>query len=122
MPENKIINRKIKASSILEVVVALVLAMIVFGISMMLFANVVRSGVSLQQLHGTLLLNDLYIRTRENKSFYDEEIKEGDNIIHKKVSKFKNMPQLVLLELEIVNPEDKKLSSRKDIILIETDE
>lgn len=110
------------ASSILEVVVALVLVMIIFGISMTLLANVSRSGVSLQQFKGTLLLNELYTSTKDGKTFYDEEINEGGNVIHKKVSKYNKMPHLMLLELEIVNPEGRQLAQRKDLILLDTNE
>jgi len=59
MAELKMIKRRVKASSVLEVVVAMVLIMVIFGIAMMIVANVTRVSVSIEKIQAKAILNDL---------------------------------------------------------------
>ena len=55
----ELLKLKLSASSIIEVVIAMVLIMIVFGISMVSFTNVIRSSTSYQVVNANLALHHL---------------------------------------------------------------
>lgn len=55
------VGKRVKASSILEVVVSMVLIVIVFGIAMMIIANVTRTTVSGERLHAQAVLKNFEI-------------------------------------------------------------
>ena len=50
MAGRKLIRTKIMASTILEVIVAMVIIVVVFGIAMMIYTNVLRMSLSVKKI------------------------------------------------------------------------
>ena len=107
--------KKIKSSSILEVVVSLVLITIVFSISFMIYHNVMRSGISIQQMLASKKIEGYFTKTKTEKSFVNETIEEDDFIIQKKVSQFDNQPKIYKIEFEAYNKEQRLLAYQRSI-------
>lgn len=115
----RIIKKKVIASSIIEVIVAMVTVMIVFSLGMMIYVNVVKSSVSMQQMTLTLELKQISTQTLKDKSFFDDEIPFGNNTIIKRVSKYNDIENLYLIELEAQNPEEKVLAKRRELLYLQ---
>ena len=112
----------LKATSLIETVVALVMIMSVFSIGMMVYFNVIKSSYSLQQLKASLMLNELSKVTKEKKSFFDEQDSTETLVIYKRISKYENMENLVLLELEVLSKDSTKLASRRELVELDENE
>jgi Tfp pilus assembly protein PilV len=112
---------KLKAASLLEVVIAMVIISIVFGVGMMTYMNILKSSFSVQQLNATLLLNKIVEETKQEQSFFDETITEENITVYKKASKYQGNDNLVLLELEVLDAENKILANRKQLIRTEAE-
>jgi len=52
------LHSKVNASTILEVVIAMVMIMVVFSIATMIYANVMRSSLSVKKIHARAAINE----------------------------------------------------------------
>lgn len=92
---------RIQSATILEVVVAMVVIMLIFGISMMVYMNVLRSSSAYQLVYHHLLLRELSEETIVSKSYFDERIERQGVVVRKTVRKYGNSDKLIYLHLEI---------------------
>ncbi len=116
------ISHSIKASSLFETIVALMVIMIVFGIAMTIYVNVMRNSTSLSELKASLRLDELARETKEKKSYFDEKFEDESTLIEKKVTKYKDKEGLFLLDLQAFDKTNKRLAERKELLQDETNE
>ena len=113
-----LLTKKIKGSTLIEVLVAMIIVMVSFGIAMAIFMNISSSGNHAQQLKAQLLLNKAAIRTKAENSFIDE-ISEGESIIiNKTVTSYNGIPGLNLLLLQAFDINGKKIAERKELVIV----
>ena len=106
---------KVKAGTILETLIALVVVMDVFGISILIFENVTGGKSSVRQLAVNLILDDAMIETIKTGSFIDEDITVGDFVIKKTVEKYDNNDRLLIITLACSDKKGKELGSKKQL-------
>lgn len=94
---------KVKAATLIEVIVAMVMIMTVFGISMMIYLQVLHASISERQVRIGLILKKIGEDTISSKRFFDETIEEDEFSIHKSIATYDNRENLIHLHLEIVD-------------------
>ncbi len=111
-------NRKLVASTVVEVIVALVILMIVFGIGGMVYINIMKAR------HHRMLQTEELLTIEASKLTIpatlpaDKEYDLTEDIhIRTHMEHYKGNERLLLLELEAVDPQEKTLASLKKIIL-----
>jgi hypothetical protein len=119
MPGIKI--QTLKGGTLLEVLVSITIIMTVISISTMVFLNVTGSSYTGEKLNSSLILNEVSIETQNQKTFFDEEISIDNIIIKKKVDEYDGQNNLIMLQLSAYNQNEKLLSERKEILLIENE-
>lgn len=70
---------KVQASTILEVLISMIFIIVVFGIAMMIYTNVLRQSLSVQQLHAQAILKEVLLKA-ENQSYNFNESFEVDSL------------------------------------------
>lgn len=113
---------RIKASSLIETIVGLMVIVLVFGIAMTVYVNVMKNSTSLAELKASQRLEEIAVETRANKSFFNESFEEEGIKIEKTIGKYQNKEGLILLELLAKDPAERKLAERKEIISEELNE
>ena len=73
---------RLKADSLLETVVAAVLIVIIFGIAMMIYSNVIRSSLSVKQLQAASLLEEAAAEITNTRSITTGSVRKGDFTIY----------------------------------------
>ena len=117
-----ILKTKLKAATLIEAIVSMVIVTIetiAFGIGMMIYLNILRTTDYQRKLEARLLLNEIAIQTRKDKSFIDEVIENPKMRIRKSIIPYKNSENLGLLYLVAFDKQDKQLAERKELIFIE---
>jgi hypothetical protein len=108
---------KWKASSLIEVIVAMVVMVITFGIGMMIYHNILNSGINLQNIKAEMLLSKVSEETSLLKSYFDEDIIEGELLVRKKVGKYTDNASLLLVEIQVYSKDEKLLAEGNYLIL-----
>ncbi|QEC79321.1 hypothetical protein [Mucilaginibacter ginsenosidivorax] len=65
-------NGMLKAATIVEVVVALVIIVVVFGMAMMIFANVTQQAISTKKIRATAVLRNVLLKAEQSRQLPQE--------------------------------------------------
>jgi len=114
-----VLNRKIQASTLVEVIVALLIILTCFGMAMMAIDSNYKSSNThalIQAQQCVLMERD---KTMKEKRFIDEEISCGKIRIVKTLTAFPNSTELKVLEIQAFDANKKLLVSQRELIITE---
>lgn len=103
----------------MEVVIAMVLIIIVFGIAMSIFANVFRTSLSAKQLKAQATLQDIFLTSGPGQIFETRTFQSGDFTISQMVSPYGSSTDLVCVQLEAFDKNNESTAVSRKIILVE---
>jgi Tfp pilus assembly protein PilV len=110
---------KFRASSLVEVTVALVILVLAFGFSLMIYLNVTRSGQTLQKTRYSLLLKEYAENSKVGQQYVDEALEEEGYLLEREVTPYQGNPDLLLLTFTVSNRESKKvLVHQQEIVYV----
>lgn len=109
----------LKAATILESMIAMVVITVCFGIAAMIFVNVLNNDKDRASLKAILLLSRKSEIIKKEKFFIDGEEKENGYIIQKTFSKYPETENLLQMTLKAIDESGKVVKERKELIVIE---
>ncbi len=112
------LGKKIEGATIIEVLVALVIAMTILGIGMVLIANIGKNNNANIKYRSKLLLNERKIMIEKNIQIHEDSIHYGRVTIYEKVSSYSGYEDIYLLELKAFS-ERKNLLVERNLIIKE---
>jgi|SRR4051812_33591305 Tfp pilus assembly protein PilE len=113
------LNHQLKASTLVESLIAMVILIVCLGIGTMVFTNVLNSDRERKQLHATLLANEEAIKIKFQKNYLDSEEKVGDWTLKKTVEKYEATENLFLLSIAVLDNNSKIVFIRHELIIVE---
>lgn len=112
------LNFKIKAFTIVESMVSMVIVMLVFSLTSMVIVNVIKSGVSRDKQNAYMFVNAIRNETIQQARFIDETVEVNDILIQKTILEYKKSENLKVLLIEAFKGETKLFES-KEIVMVE---
>jgi Tfp pilus assembly protein PilE len=116
MDRLKLFKGKIQASSLVEVITALVIISVIFSIAIMVYLNVHRSGFSSRRLVGALLINEVLVNTLQEKRYQQVTITIDDFTIYQDIVSYKSASNLKVIILEARDVNGKLVAERKRLV------
>lgn len=113
------LSTKIRAFTILESMVAIVIVMIVFGLSSVVIINISSTGITKEKQQAFTLVQQLRNETLQQSRFIDESIELENLIIEKTILDYSTSSELKIL-LIIAYRGKEKLFESKELVLIKT--
>lgn len=107
---------KLKASTIIESITAMVIIGIVFIVGMMVFEQMLRSNPAPLKLRTKLAIDQIVQNTKGDDFFIDEEFEGKGFTIQKKVKVYKDYENLYELDLLAIDQEGKEFLRVKQLI------
>ena len=114
-----LLKKKIKGSTLVEALVALVIATFSIGIAAAIFGNVMSFNNYNAKSRAVVLLNKISIETKKEKWCLDEKIETDEFTIMKKISPYKNTTGLSALSLKAFDKSKKPVADRTELIITE---
>lgn len=114
------LNQSIKAFTILESMVAIVIVMIVFGLTSVVIINISSSGITNEKQTAYALVNELRNETLQQSRFIDEVIESKNLRIEKTILDYQSSQELKILLIEAFKGKEKLVES-KELILLKTE-
>ncbi len=111
------LNTKIKAFSIIESMVALVIVVLMFSLSAMVFANVASTGSTREKQDAYMLVKLMRNETFKNQRFIDEVVVLKNITIEKTLLDYQRTDNLKILQIKAIKNE-KQLFETKEIISV----
>lgn len=112
---------KVKASTLLEVIVAMVVILIVFVLATGIYANVMRSSPSVKQQRVKAIISGLMGESITKGNWKDEVINIDSIAFQKTVTPYQTYSDLVLMQV-IAIEQGKEIEMVKRIIKVRKDE
>lgn len=110
---------KVKASSLVEVIVALVIITVSFAVCVVVFTQTGFSSYNRYENKGTEILHAYVYKTRLNKNFGNEKTKMESYWIKRTVTPYNNLHNLLLIEFEIADLSNRVFKKEKLLVLNE---
>jgi Tfp pilus assembly protein PilV len=111
-------DKRLKGSTLLEALIAMVLLLICIIVSAGVINNIVQSADSADKLRAELLLSKWMSDTRYNSQFVDEETTSADLKLTKKVTRLTGYDDMVYIRLVATNKEARVVGEKKMLIKI----
>lgn len=110
-------KKKLRASTLIEAIVALVIIMLVFSIIMNFYLRQVKSSSQLNKLNIHFILNKIVNNEDVEQLYNDTEYKFESFMIKKTVSQYKNKENLFLLKYECLDTNKTILLQKRKVML-----
>ncbi|MDF2456906.1 MAG: hypothetical protein K0R51_2899 [Cytophagaceae bacterium] len=118
----KLLSVRLKASSLIETIVAMMIVMLVFFVAMSIYVNVLRNGITLSEISAAQQLQVLAEETVKNKSYFNENLVLETLTITKNCASYNSSTELFLLDLEAKDKSGRTVATRKELILKSSNE
>lgn len=113
------LNHPLKASTLVESLIAMVILIVCMGIGTMVYTNVLNSDKERKVLHASLLANEEFLKTTSGKSYLDAIKQEGEWTLQKTVEKYDQTENLFLVSITVLDRDKKIIAIRRDLIIAE---
>lgn len=113
------LNYKLKAATLMESLIAMVIIVVCLGIGTMIYTNVLNSDKQRLKFKALLMLNKEAAQIKAEKIFFDGEKQVGDYRIKKTIKKFEQTENLYTLALVVLDKDGKIIGSRNELISTE---
>ncbi len=113
----KPIIKKIKASSLLETMIALTISSFLFALVTVVFVQITSKSVSRSRIKVHELLNVYSTETIEQKSYFDGDYLQDEYVIRKRFSKNDSFPGLIKCEFFIYGNDNQLLEKIGKMVL-----
>ncbi|MBS7562777.1 hypothetical protein KHS38_00025 [Mucilaginibacter sp. Bleaf8] len=117
MARSKIRSVKLTASSILEVVVSMVVIVMVLGIAMMIYTNVMRLSLSERRLRAQVRLQQAMLELEHPLSYGAKEDNNEDWTIEKDILPYEGNARLQEVHLVLYDERHEKISEIRKIVI-----
>jgi len=118
----KLILAKVRAFTILETMVALTIALLMFGMMSSLFIQISRKSYSSRKLKAHELLNSFVISMSQNDSFYNSKMNIDGYLIKTRFTKVDSFPLLFKSKFEIYDDKGQLLDQVNKFIISQKSE
>jgi hypothetical protein len=113
----RLINSKLKAFTLLETMVALVIIFTVFGITTAVITQTALHGISIRKLRAESLLNEYAGRTIRQKEFFNAEERRDDFLLRREMTLYPGYDSLLCIHYYIYNPDRQLLHDWQQLIV-----
>jgi Tfp pilus assembly protein PilE len=110
------LKERLPASSILEVIVSMVIIVIVFGIAMMIYTNVLRLSLSAKKLKAQALLQETMLKAEHNTENITQSITINDFRIEQEVKPYPDNAGLTEIHLTAFDANQQKIAELQKVI------
>lgn len=107
---------RLKGSTLIETLVAMVIIIICFGIGLLIYVNVLASDNRYQKFHAFNLLKNLSLSIQQENNFLDGDFEVDNIILKKRVVKYPMATGLVQLSLSAYGKNGKLLAQQREIL------
>ena len=120
--KEKYLIRKLKASTLVETIIAMLIVTIAFSLALLLMINISRSSNNSLKTKAYFLANNILVQTKAEKTYLDQEFNFGNVVIKKTVTEYENNEELFQLNVSAYDKQNHKLFEQNELVIIERGE
>lgn len=109
---------KLKAISVVESMVAMVLIVLSFGAGMALFLQVMTTDRLTSNTKARVVLNQVLVETKQSQSYLDETLERQGLTIEKKIIPYETRTDTYIINLEALDSKYEQLVQIREIVYL----
>jgi competence protein ComGF len=109
---------KLKASTLIETIVAMVIIMICTGIGLSLFSNLSHNVNDELRIEAELRISSLAAESKQKNDFTEITIELSDMRLERSISNYQNIERLKVLLIEAYTTNGRKICGHREIVEI----
>lgn len=110
------LNARVDASTILEVIVSMVVIVVVFGIAMMIYSNVLRTSVSAKKIRAQAILTQTMQKIEDNPEIVTQSLTIDDFRIEQEIKPYSTNNNLTEIHLTAYDQNQQKIAELEKVI------
>jgi hypothetical protein len=110
------IVRKVKASSLIEVIVALIIITLIFSFAMTIYLNVQRANFNSLKLTCQMRMSEVFSVSVKTNSYQNREVSYDELVVHQEVRPHSQSANLLIVTLEGRDPNGKIIAEQKHLV------
>jgi len=111
------LDGRVKASTILEVIVSMIVIVIVFGIAMMIYTNVLRLSLSAKKLRVQALLQEIMLKAEQTTANTTQSFTIDDFRIEQEAKPYHDESGLTTIHLTAYDQNQQKIAELQKVII-----
>ncbi|MEZ5199161.1 MAG: hypothetical protein R2764_23100 [Bacteroidales bacterium] len=112
-----ILIRKLKAYTLMETIISMVIILFVFGIAMMIFINVIRTDRIVEKTDVFFKMNEILYETNSKKEYSDNIFEFGNFEIRRSVVKYRNFDKLKQVTVKAFDKNGKIVGEKSELMI-----
>ena len=112
-----ILKSKLSGSSIIEALISMVVIMVVFGIAMMIYANIIQSSLSVKKIRAQAILNQTLQIDESSANNISTTFTVDGLSIEQTVKNYNNENNLTEIDLSAYDANGKELTTLRKVII-----
>ena len=108
---------KVNASTILEVVIAMVIIILVFGIAMMIYTNVLRLSLSAKKIKAQAILQEIVLKSEQTKDLSTQSITIDDFRVDQEIKPYLDDTLLNEIHVTAYDGNQQKITELQKVII-----
>jgi Tfp pilus assembly protein PilE len=111
------LQTRVKASTILEVVISMIIIILVFGIAMMIYSNVTRLSLSAKKIQAQAILQGMMRNIEQSKENGSQSVVAGDYTIEQSVKSYNDNTNLLGVSLTAYDDNHQEVAELQKVII-----
>jgi Tfp pilus assembly protein PilV len=112
-----IVQEKVAASTLLEVVISMVIIVLVFGTAMMIYSNVTRLSLSVKKTQAQAILLEMMRNMESSKEITSQSVVAGDFTIEQSVKSYNDNNDLLSVDLTAYDDNHQEVAELQKVII-----
>jgi uncharacterized membrane protein len=112
----KIVNKRLAAATIIETVVAMVIILVLFAITTTVLVQTSLRSFSIKRIKAAQLVNTCFVKTANEKSFFNEQIAMDEYLIKKEVQQYGRNNNVLAIRIIVADNNNTELVSEQRLI------
>lgn len=111
------VSSKVSGSTLVEMLIAMVTIVVIFGIAMMIFSNVTRSSVAMKKIRAQAVLNDLLQKALSSPVISNDSFVLDGLQVEQTAKPYHDDPQLTEVDLAAYDSNHLLLFTLKQVLI-----
>jgi hypothetical protein len=112
----KIANKRLSAATLVEAMVAMVIILVIFGITTTVLVQTSLRSFSVKRIKAAQLVNTLFAKTISERSFFNEEVTLDGWIIRKDVQQYNGNNRVLEIKIIVLDDDSNELENEQRLI------
>jgi type II secretory pathway pseudopilin PulG len=115
----RLIKKKLRAATLIETLIAMLIILLVLGVSIMVYVNIMKSDQHFKNLKADLSMEEVAAQTSERQNYHTKTIMKGERRVKRTIANFESASNVKHLQLTAFDNQNNKVKQYHELVVVE---